>query len=249
MAGCCDFAKLVTLTHGFEDPLIDVQGRAVFALRFSPDTMELAGKVVGWNHPSVTGAGELGNLPVSTKVGISVSGRAEGLKLAWPFLATEAKAWSQYRLEERDLAALLGRNISFSSPSGASEMIGLRIVSDDVTRADRALSEIAPTLALSTPVYTRVDDDVLIAATTSAYGDELSLASPRLSSLGAFKAVVSDHVAAASATFLNLQPIWEEWPSEGSPYEAFLRSLQAIGGQYLDHGSGEGAWTVRLLRA
>ena len=250
VSGWCDFAKLATLTYGFESPLSDVQGRAVFALRFSPDTMELAGKVVGWNHPSVSGAGELGNLPVSTGIGISVSGGEEGLTLAWPWLVTVAKSWSQYRLDERDVAALLGRNISFSSPSGASETIGLRIVTDDATRADRALREVAPTLDLSTPVYTRVDDDVLIAATTSAYSDELSLASPPLSSLGVFTAVVPDHVAAASAFFVNLQPIWEEWPSDdGSPYESFLRSLQAIGGQYLDQGSGSGAWTVRLLRA
>jgi hypothetical protein len=259
MAGWADFAGLERITYGYsEDPPRDVQGRAAFALRFSPDAMEFAGKVVGWNYPSLAGAGELGNLPATTGAALSISGGAAGLKLVLPSLGLKASSWmSEYGLEEADVAALLGRNLSVSVPSSAlgnaslsESPFGLRVVSDDVTRAQQALHKLTTGVFAGAPlVADRVDGDVLTAASTDAYLAELAGPSEKLSSSAVFTRTVPDFAKAASAFYVNLEPILANATDAGSSYEPFVKALRAVGGEYLDEGSGNGAWSVRIVRA
>ncbi|MGV8909110.1 MAG: hypothetical protein ACOH1Y_09020 [Propionicimonas sp.] len=258
MAGWSDLAGLSRITYGYTDDRSgDVQGRAAFALRFSPDAMEFAGKLVGWNYPSVPGAGELGNLPASTGAAISVSGGATGLKLAAPWIGLTADSWeSEFGLDKADLAALLGRNLSISLPSSAladsfssQPTVGLRVVSDDAARAQRVLHRISTEgLLSSTLTSDRVDGNVLTAASTEAYLEELAGSKDKLSGVALFTRAVPDHVRAVSAVYVSLEPILAHSVEAGSPYEPFVKALRALGGEYLDEGSGNGSWLVRVVR-
>jgi hypothetical protein len=88
----------------------------------------------------------------------------------------------------------------------------------------------------------------LTAATTKDYLAELAGPGDELSSLPAFTKAVPESRRAALAFFMNLESIGSQYVAPGSPYEAFGTSLKAIGGQYFDEGSGNGSWSVRIVR-
>ncbi len=238
----------------------DLQGRVAFALRFTADAMSLDGKVIGSNVANGTGsvgAGELGNLPATTGAAIGVSGGAATLKLTWPHLGSEAGSWAaQAGLEQADVEALLGRQLSVGIPaavlSGSSDdpAFGLRVVSDDVLRAQRTLRAVSSTFFQADVVVDAVDGEVLTAATTRGYFEELrSAGSAKLSGSEVFTKAVPDHARATSAFFLDLRLAVRDGAGVPEEYRPFFTALRGLGGEYLDEGSGNASWSVRVVRA
>ena len=238
----------------------DLQGRVAFALRFTADTMSLDGLVIGSNVANGTGsigAGELGNLPATTGAAIGVSGGAATLKLTWPHLGSEAGSWAeQAGLEQADVEALLGRQLSVGIPaavlSGSSgdPAFGLRVVSDDVLRAQRSLRAVSSSFFQADVVVDAVDGEVLTAATTRGYFEELTRAgSAKLSGSEVFTKAVPDHATATSAFFLDLRLAVRDGADMPQEYRPFFTALRGLGGEYLDEGSGDASWSVRVVRA
>jgi hypothetical protein len=236
-------------------------GRTAFALRFSGDTMEFAGRVMGWNHPLVNGAGQLGSLPASTGSAVCVSSggtSALRLPLRLPLPLPSATDWwkSQYGLDDADVAALLGHNACVSAPITDSmdlfsdtKVLGLRVVTDDPTRAQEVLHKVSSDFFPSQPlVADRVDGNVLSAATTKDYLAEIAGSHDKLSGQPSFTKAAPDSARAALAFYLNLEPIGTRYVDAGSPYEPFAKAMKALGVQYFDEGSGNGSGSVRIVR-
>jgi hypothetical protein len=254
MAGWLDSGQLAANSSTPSDE----PGREAFALRFSGDTMELAGRTIGTTHPLVNGSGQLGALPATTGSAFCVTGGVTGVPPA-PFplpLPNVKRPWPKDGLNAADTAALLGNAACVSAPRGevtnffsTPNVLGLRIVADDPGRAREVLqtisSDILPGHQL---VAVRVDGNLLTAATTKDYLAELAGPGDELSSLPAFTKAVPESRRAALAFFMNLESIGSQYVAPGSPYEAFGTSLKAIGGQYFDEGSGNGSWSVRIVR-
>ena len=253
MAGWLDFGALAASSPSPSDE----PGRTAFALRFSGDTLEFAGKVMGWKHPLVNGAGQLGILPASTSSAVCVSGGVPGA-LPVPLLLPlpSAPDWwaSQYGFDDADVAALLGRSVCVSAPSSDSlfsvpEVLGLRVVTDDPNRAQKVLRKGSADIFPNQPlVADRVDGNVLTAATTRDYLAEIAGSPDKLSSQPSFTRAVPDSTRAALASYLNLEAIGPSYVDAGSPYEPFVKAMKALGVQYFDEGSGNGSWSVRIVR-
>lgn len=258
LAGWADLAGLASISQATGSvPADAVQGRGVFAVGFSADTLRVDGKLFGLDSSvQAAGAGDLGNVPLSTGAAISIWGGGAAVAQSWPWLGEEADSWLQeYGLERADVAALLGRSLTLSVPTSALEgsdseqvAMGLRVISDDVARAQAALHKIVGGFGV-TDLADRVDGDVLTAATTPDYLDELVGSSARLSSSEAFLKAVPDHAKATSAIYVALAPIIVEWTSSGSPYATFVGALRAVGAEFVIEEPGNGSWSVRLVRS
>ncbi len=254
MAGWLDFGALAASSPSPSDA-----GRTAFALRFSGDTLEFAGRVLGWKHPLVNGAGQLGALPASTGSAVCVSGSVTG-RLPVPLLLPLPSVgdwWkSQYGLDEGDVAALLGQSVCVSAPSTAvkhlfsvPEVLGLRVVTDDPARAQQVLHKVAADIFdHQSLAVDRVDGNALSAATTKDYLAEIAGSAGKLSSQPSLTKAVPDSSRAALASYLNLEVIGPSYVDAGSPYEPFVKAMKALGVQYFDEGSGNGSWSVRIVR-
>lgn len=255
MAGWLDIGALAASSPSPSDE----PGRTAFALRFSGDTLEFAGTVIGWKHPLVNGAGQLGTLPASTGSAVCVSGGVTGA-LPVPLLLPlpSAPDWwaSHYGLDDADVAALLGHSVCVSAPStdtmnlfSVPEVLGLRVVTDDPTRAQEVLRKGSADIFPNQPlVADRVDGNVLTAATTKDYLAEIAGSPDKLSGLPIFTKAVPDSTRAALASYLTLEAIGPSYVETGSPYEPFVKAMKALGGQYFDEGAGNGSWSVRIIR-
>jgi hypothetical protein len=238
----------------------DDPGRTAFALRFGGDTAEFSGTVRGWKHPMVNGAGQLGNLPASTGSAACTSTAVTG-PIPVPVLLPMPSApnwWAnEYGFDDAAIAALFGHGACVSAPGSAvrslfsvPEVLGLRVVVDDPARAQEVLRKGSADIFEHQPLIAdRVDGNVLTAATTRDYLAELAGATEKLSGKPMFTKAVPDSARAAVASYLDLEYIASTYVDPGSPYEPFGTSLKAIGGQYFDEGSGNGSWSVRVVRA
>lgn len=233
----------------------DYRGHSAFALRFSADTMEFAGTMSESNLSPVSGAGELGNLPAATGAAACVSGGETAVGSFLPSLGGRTGYWSQFGVDDADAAALFGRNLCLatSEPAvlfGGYQTVGLRVVSDDAARAQSALrkmpAEIVQDANLSAD---RVDGSVFTAATSDGYLHDLTGGGATLASTPVLARVVPDHVAAGATFYVNLTLALADRTDAGSAYAPFLSSLEAMGGQYRDAGSGNGTWSVRIVRS
>lgn len=255
MAGWLDSGQLAA---GSPTPS-DEPGREAFALRFSGDTMEFVGKTLGTNHPLANGSGQLGALPATTGTAVCVTGAIKGVPpLPFPLpLPQVSRPWPKGGLNAAETAALLGKGVCVSAPASqppgfftAPEVLGLRIVADDPGRAREVLrkvsSDILPGHRLEAD---QLDGSVLTAATSPDYLAELAGPGDPLSSRAVFTRAVPESARAALAFFLDLEPFWRWFAEPGSPYEQFVTSLKAVGGEYFDEGSGNGSWSVRVVRA
>ena len=255
MAGWLDFGALAASSP----TPTDEPGRLAFGLRFSADSMEFAGRVTGWKHPLINGAGELGALPASTGSAVCATGNTTGsLPLPLPLpMPRITRPWPQDGLNDVDAAALLGGNVCVSAPGSAvttlfsgPNVLGMRIVAGDPRRAREVFRTVASDiLGDHRLVADRVDGNVVTAATNRGYLTELAEPRDLLSGVPVFTKAVPDSTRAALAFYLNLEPIAPQYVDAGSPYEPFVTSLKAVGGQYFDEGSGNGSWSVRIVGA
>lgn len=253
LAGWADLAALAKL--GSSDPgASTAQGRVATALRFTTDTLALDGRffAVGGTAIDTSGAGIIGDLPESTGAAVTISGGAEALPLAWPSLSE----MGTFGLKKADLEALLGRNITVAVPattlgaatsafSSEAPTLGIRITSDDVVRARRALHKLPLD---SMQVVDQVDGDVLTAATSRGYLKELTQPAATLSGYGPFSKAVPDHARATSAVYVNLAALRSADADYGE-YGDFVTSLQSLGAEVVPDGAGGGSWSVRLVRS
>jgi len=246
-AGWVDLSRAMAASQG-------TRGRAAFALRFSADTMEFAGRMSDSNLSAPSGAGELGKLPASTGTAACVSGGMSGLTSFLPWLSARIGSWQAAGLDDADLAALLGRNLCLSTSESpvsfflSEQTVGLRVVSDDPTRAQAALRRIEGEIGSESRLsFDQVDGSVLTAATSQGYLRDLTTGGETLASQPLDK-VVPDHVAAGATFYVNLPRALADRADPGTPYEPFITSLVAMGGQYRDAGSGNGTWSVRIVR-
>ncbi|HEY3407892.1 MAG TPA: hypothetical protein VGK53_06960, partial [Propionicimonas sp.] len=173
-------------------------------------------------------------------------------------LPTAPEWWtSKDGLTDADVSALLGQDVCVSAPAtdvgdrfNDVQVLGLRVVTNDPGRAQNALHKVSSEIFdHQTLVADRVEGNVLTAATTKGYLAELAGSPNRLSSLPAFITAVPEHTRAALGFYVNLETIAPRFVDPGSPYLPFLTALKAIGGQYFDEGSGNGSWSVRVVRA
>ncbi len=256
MAGWLDSGQLAANS----DVPSDEPGREAFALRFSADTMEFVGRTLDTNHPLVNGSGQLGTLPATTGTAACVTGAIKGVPpLPFPLPMPRAtRPWPGDALNAADTAALLGKGVCVTSPESevpglfpsAPKALGLRVVADDPGRAREVLhtvsSDILPGHQL---VADQVDGNVLTAATSGDYLADLAGTGDPLSGHEVFTRAVPESARAALAFYLNLESFGSRFVEAGSPYEPFATSIKAVGGQYFDEGSGNGAWSVRVVRA
>jgi hypothetical protein len=237
-----------------------VKGRAAFALRFSANALSFDGRLSGLEeslNTGITGAGELGRLPATTGAAVGLSGGATSLEFMWPRLGDDAESWlHEYGLEKADVAALLGRQFAVSVPASAlgtsfmeEPAIGLRIVSDDVERARRALSTLVGRLdgATAAKLVDRIDGDVLTVATTSGYLAELTGGSAELGTSGAFTGALPEHAKATSGFYVDISAT--SGRDEFGAYSEFVSALRSVGGEYIEEGPGAGSWSVRVVRS
>lgn len=232
------------------------QGRAAVALRFGRDVMSLDGRLFGSGaQPPVTtdGAGQLGAMPGSTTVAVSIADGARSLDRAWPEAAEMSESWLEsLGLTRADLEALLGRSMSLGSsvrsPQSDDWPVGLRVDTDDVAAARAALRKLAGADPATYPVYDRVSGDLLTAATTRQYLDELSGSGPRLVDDPVFVQAVPDHARAASAGWANLPVLLGDWPQQAGEYRDFLSALRGFGVQFVVEDAGAASWSMRLVR-
>jgi hypothetical protein len=240
------------------------RGRVALATRFTADTLEVAGITRGFTGAAAIPDGDLGLLPSDTGAAVSITGAGKALADAWPQLpqqAKEAVADQQLSLPD-DLVALFGnsftlaassdtikRVLDVSSSSSGTPEIGLRVNSADAGRAEQVLHR----LTESSPeaVSTTVDGSVLVAGTTVGYRDRIAGGGDRLSSNEWFAKTVPDHAKATFAAWVDLQAVLGN-PQVGSAagdYTEFVSALRGWGFQFVPGAAGEGAWSVRLVRA
>ncbi len=253
LAGWADLTALGKL--GSSDAAASTaQGRVAAALRFTTDTLAMEGRffAVGGTAMDTSGAGIIGDLPESTGAAVTISGGAEALPVVWPSLS----GMGVFGLGKADLEALLGRNITVAVPattlgavtsasSQETPTLGIRITSDDVARARRALHKLPFD---SMQVFEQVDGDVLTAATSRGYLEELTQPAATLSGYGPFNKALPDHARATSAVYLGLASLTSADADYGE-YRDFLTSLQGLGGEVVPDGAGGGSWSVRLVRS
>lgn len=239
-----------------------MQGRLVFALRFTSDTLALDGRffAAGPAARVDSGAGMIGALPESTGFALSISGGADalnGIGSALPGGLSTPLAGSG--LDQADLEALFGRNLTIAAPTStltmatdasasAAPAAGVRITTDDVGRARAALHKLAVVEDAGAQIFDQVDGDVLTAATTRDYLAELLHPAAALSGNGSFTKAVPDHAKAAAAMYVNLTPLLTTGADFGE-YGDFGKSLQGFGTEVVPDGAGGGSWSVRLVRS
>lgn len=254
LEGWIDFGELAASS----DTPSDEPGRASFALRFSGDTMEFDGTMRGGKHPLVNGAGQLGTLPASTGSAVCVTGSITGappVPLPLP-LPDVTRPWPKDGLNDADTAALLANNVCVSAPDSevtglfsGPDVLGMRIVADDPRRAREVLRTVATDILPGHRLIAdRIDGNVLTAATSSDYLAQIAAPRDVLSGLPDFTRAVPESTRAALAFYLDLDPFTRRSVDAGSPYEPFVTSMKALGGQYFDEGSGNGSWSVRIVR-
>jgi hypothetical protein len=255
-AGWSDLAGTARL--GASDPRVPlVQGRAVYALGFTPDTMTLSGRAVGLGDTGITDVSDLGRLPASTWAAAGFGGGGKALEKLFPnvesFLKDSLEEWG---LDEGDLVALLGRSFSVGVASTGPEStlpsmpdMGVRIESDDAARAKAALDKIIAATDGNLPITSRIDGDVLVVSTSEPYLSQLASPPSSLGDDPAFAKAVPDHDKATAALFLRFAPLWKDNSSVAGEYNEFLTALQAFGGEYVANGPGSGSWSLRVVRS
>ena len=256
LAGWSDLAGTAKLgQQGPRQPF--VQGRAVYALGFAPDTMTLSGKAVDLGDTGITGTADLGLLPASTWAAVGFAGGGKALQAVFPSVEPYLKdALEGSGLVEDDLVALLGRSLSLGLASTGPEStlpsmpdMGVRIESDDAARAKVALNKLLDATGGGVPVVSRVDGDVLVASTSERYLSELAVSPSSLSDDPTFAKAVPDHGRATAALYVKFAPLWTDNSSVEGEYKDFLTSLQAFGGGYVADGAGSGSWSLRVVRS
>ncbi len=235
-------------------------GRLALATRFTADTLEVAGIVRGFTGAPAIPDGDLGLLPADTGVALGITGAGKALAEAWSQLPQDAKdsvADLGMSLPD-DLVALLGNSFTAAASSetvqqfmgsGTTE-IGLRVNSDAASRAEQVLHTLADGVSPD-GISTTVDGSVLVAATTAGYRDRIAGGGDRLSGNEWFAKAVPDHAKATFAAWVDVQAVVgnrDVSPGTGD-YELFVSALRGWGGQYVPGASGEGTWSVRLVRA
>ncbi len=260
-AGWADVGALATLSGPDVSTAVGVsEGRVAYAVRFTADTLEVAGITSGFIGPVAIAEGDLGNLPADTGVAIGITGGGPALAKAWSELPQEAKdsvADIGLSLPD-DLVALLGN--SFIVAASADTLtnlatfpetleIGVRASSDDAARAEQVLLTLASG-AVPGEDLTRVDGSILVAGTTTDYRDRMAGDGPRLTTKEWFTKAVPDHARATFAAWVDLEALAAGGSSGGGDdYKEFLSALRGWGIQFVQGDAGSGSWSVRVVRA
>lgn len=249
-----------------------LQGRSTFALRFSGNTLEWAGALVGVDPrllPVSAGGTDLGNLPADTGFAASLQGGGAALLANWDQLSKSIPADSY--LEQQgwvlpdDLAAVLGSQLTLAVPqdtikamlepdfwqSGgyASAAAGARITTDKPQRVQELITK-ADSGSL---VKVRVDGNTVTAATTDEYLARLANnTGDKLANSSVFTAAVPDHAKSVLTVYFDTASLGSDWTSnlseEASPYGPFLKTLTSVGLSVVPTGSGV-SWSLRVARS
>jgi hypothetical protein len=235
-------------------------GRLALATRFTADTLEVAGITRGFTGGAAIPDGDLGLLPADTGVALSITGAGKALAEAWSQLPQQAKdSVADLKLSlPDDLVALLGNSLVVAASadtvqhfmSSAAPEIGLRVNSDAASRAEQVLHTLADGVSPD-GISTTVNGAVLFAGTTAGYRDRIAGGGDRLSSNEWFARTVPDHAKATFAAWVDPQAVVgnRDVGSATGDYDLFLSALRGWGSQYVPGAPGEGAWSVRLVRA
>lgn len=252
-AGWIDLAAAARLAE--DAPAGPVQGRAVVSLGFTADTMTFGGRLIGLGDTGLTGAADLGALPASTWAGLGFADGGSAVEKLFPTMEAYLRDWlTGAGLDEADLAALLGRSFSvgLSSSDTAAEggmpEVGLRIETDDVARARAALEKLVGPPEGGLPVTSRVEGDVLFAATSAPYLGELASPPATLGTDPAFVKALPDHARASFSLFVNPVPVLRLTGWSGGENAEFVGALRGIGAEYVAEGPGSGSWAFRVVR-
>jgi hypothetical protein len=207
-----------------------LQGRSTFALRFSGNTLEWAGALVGVDPrllPVSAGGTDLGNLPADTGFAASLQGGGAALLANWDQLSKSIPADSY--LEQQgwvlpdDLAAGLGSQLTLAVPqdtikamlepdfwqSGgyASAAAGARITTDKPQRVQELISNADS----GSMVKVRVDGNTVTAATTDEYLARLANnTGDKLANSGVFTAAVPDHAKSVLTVYFDTASLGSE---------------------------------------
>jgi hypothetical protein len=90
-----------------------------------------------------------------------------------------------------------------------------------------------------------------VAGTTVGYRDRIAGGGDRLSGNPWFAKAVPDHAKATFAAWVDLQAVLgiPEVGSGAGDYKEFVSALRGWGFQFVPGATGEGVWSVRLVRA
>ena len=234
------------------------QGRVAFATRFTADTLEVAGITRGFTGAAAIPDGDLGLLPADTGAAVSITGAGKALAEAWsqlPQTAKDSVADLKLKLPD-DLVALLGNSLTLAASaqtiqqfmSSSTPEIGLRVNSDNASRAEQVLHTLADGTSPES-VYTTVSGSVLVAGTTADYRDRVAGGGPRLADQEWFAKTVPDHARATFAAWVDAKAALSNLGSDAGDYTEFLSSLRGWGSEFVPGAAGEGAWSLRVVRA
>ncbi|WP_427384196.1 hypothetical protein [Janibacter sp. G56] len=238
-------------------------GRLVAGVRFTPDSLELAGRFVsGATAPANAEAGPragtgIDDLPADTVAALSVNGLGAALSDWWsefedgiegqPQVAnTLTRFEEEYGLDpSRDLGALLGEQTTLAyggvPTAGATPRIAL-VTDGEADVARRVAAAFAGSGTTGVRVHAAGDRTVL--ALSQGYARDVAAGSG-LTTNPAFAEAVPGADAAQFAGFVDLQALAERSPDLDAGDRADLEAFSALG----ITGTADGAdssWQVRL---
>jgi hypothetical protein len=242
----------------------NLKGRATYALRFSGNTLELTGSVIGADPkavPASNGGTDLGDLPAETGMAASVQGGADWVNANWDLI--ESAMGSSYytkNLTQEDLTAALGKQAtvamsnstlkSYADSSYANSLpeIGFKVNTSNPTR----LKAMVQGSYSSSTMKIAQNGDTVSMAYTDAYLAKLSVnTGDKLSGSAKFNAVVPDYSKASIAAYLDLSSLsgaWSKTSSVDSDYVDFLKALSAVGLSVRPTNDGA-TWSLRVSRS
>ncbi len=242
------------------------QGRLATALRFDPSYVELAGVVRGAKPVTAAPAdvAQLLNLPDDTAAALHVAGADSALDSAWPVISDQLGTLGGLaggdvvgQIEDEldvtlpdDLKVLLGRSFTLALPqqdlaTSDEPTIGGKIVSSDPVRAEALVERLDQ--AMGGVLTHRLDSGTLYLSTTPSYVDTLKVGG-NLGGTDAFKAAVGDVDGANIVLYADLDRLEAAYlPTLEGDTKAFAESLRAVGATTRVTGSGEGAFSLRVV--
>jgi hypothetical protein len=263
-AGWFDVKALAKLSSTSGLDAAGLTGRATYALRFSGNTLELAGRLTGSDSKSIpasNGGTDLGDLPADTGFAASIQGGGDWVAANWDLVQSALSSNSAYSsLTEADITAVLGKQATIGVSSDALKAVGSGSRADSTPGAgykantDNAarVQELFSSTYYGSMYKSSVVGSVVAIATTDSYLSGLTGNSgDKLSSSAKFTAVVPDYSKASIAVYLDLgalSTLWDKLPSSASDYRDFLKALTAVGISTTPTSDGA-TWSLRVTRS